>query len=255
MKIDYEFTHLSVEIDDEIAIVRYAPIDEGELEDSIFSNARDVLIPLGHDRSVKGVVLTGRDDVFFGGAGRPRTAKLLQSPIDMLAGQFDMLKQLTAAIVSFRKPMVAAVNGHTRDIGAQVAFLCDAAIAARHAVFLDEHTKKGLAAGDGGTMLWPLLVGVPRAREILLQHRELSADEALDLHLVSKVVDSDQVVPEAAALAHRLAEIPPLAYYATKTTINNWWRLGSLMSWDLALAYEAAGLVEPEFVAKMTSSS
>jgi enoyl-CoA hydratase len=254
MTIGYDFTHLSVDIDDGIAIVTFAPQDEGDLEDSVFANTRDVFTPLGLDRSVRATVLTGRGETFFGGAGRVRTRKLVASPVELVAGQFQTLQQLVAAILSFRKPLVAAVNGPARNIGAQIALLCDVAIASEGVTFFDDHLASGLAAGDGGTMLWPLLVGISRAREILLLRDEVTAQEALELHLVAKVVDRDRVLPEAIELARRLAERPPLAYFATKLAINNWWRLASTVSWDLALAYEAAGLVEPSFAAKVVGS-
>lgn len=247
----YEFTHLGVENDDGIAVVTFAPQDEGELEDSIFANTRDVFTPLGLDHSVKAVVLTGRGEVFFGGAGRARTRKIVNSPIDLVAGQFQTIQQLVAAMVSFRKPLVAAINGPARNIGAQVGLLCDAAIACPDTTLFDDHVKNGIAAGDGGTMLWPLLVGMARAREILLLGRELSAEEGLELHLVTKIVERDQVVPEAVALARELGELPRMAYFATRLALGNWWRLSSSLSWDLAAAYEAAGLVEPSFAAKM----
>ena len=72
----YEFTHLGVENDDGIAVVTFAPQDEGELEDSIFANTRDVFTPLGLDHSVKAVVLTGRGEVFFGGPAAHERARL-----------------------------------------------------------------------------------------------------------------------------------------------------------------------------------
>jgi enoyl-CoA hydratase/carnithine racemase len=251
MPYDYSFTHLAVAIADGIATVTFGPQDEGELEDSIFANARDVFTPLGLDPDVRAVVLTGRGDVFFGGAGRARTRKIVASPVELVAGQFQAIQQLVAAMVSFRKPLVAAVNGTARNIGAQVSLLCDAAIASETTRFFDDHVRAGLPAGDGGTMLWPLLLGMARAREMLLLGAELSAEEALRLHLVTKVVEPSQVVPEAVELAQRLAELPRMAYFATKLALNNWWRLSSMMSWDLALAYEAAALVEPSFATRM----
>lgn len=254
MPADYNFTHLTVELDDGIATVTFGPQDEGELEDSIFANTRDVFTPLGLDHAVRAVVLTGRDDVFFGGAGRVRTRKIVNSPIELVAGQFQTIQQLVAAMVSFRKPLVAAVNGSARNIGAQVALLCDAAVASETTRFFDDHVKAGIAAGDGGTMLWPMLLGIARAREILLLGGEVSAEEALRLHLVTNVVEQARVVPEAIELARRLAELPPMAYFATKLAVNNWWRMSSMLSWDLSLAYEAAGLVEPSFAARMGGS-
>lgn len=251
MRLDYSFTHLRVEIDAGVATVTFSPRDEGELEDSIFANARDVFTPLGLDPAVRAIVLTGVGDVFFGGAGRVRTRKLVAGPVGVLAGQFQTIQQLVAAITSCRKPLIAAVNGPAHNIGAQIALLCDAAVACELTTFSDDHVAVGIAAGDGGTMLWPLLVGIARAREILLHGQRLSPEDALALHLVTKVVEQAQVITEARKLATRLMELPPMAYFATKLAVNNWWRLSSIVSWDLAAAYEAAGLVEPSFVAQL----
>jgi enoyl-CoA hydratase/carnithine racemase len=126
--------------------------------------------------------------------------------------------------------------------------LCDAAVASTTATFADEHVGRyGVAAGDGGTMLWPLLLGIPLAREVLLRGRELDARAAKDLHLVSAIVEEQDLIPKAVEVATELANLSPLAYLATKQTLNNWWRLSSMLSWDLALAFETAALVQPSF--------
>lgn len=255
MTNSYAFSHLNVEVVDGVALVTFAPRDDGELEDSIFANTRDVFTPLSLDPDVLAVVLAGPGERFFAGAGPVRTRRLLTSPIGLVAGQFQTVQQLVMAIVSFRKPLVAAVTGPARNIAVQVAFLCDAAVASDTATFFDDHVAKGLPAGDGGTMLWPLLVGMARAREILLLGAELTAQEALALHLVTKVVEPAQTIAVAVELARKLASVPALPYFATKLALNNWWRLSSMFSWDLVLAYEAAGIVDPEFVARATGST
>jgi enoyl-CoA hydratase len=250
----YDFTHLRVEVgDDAVAVVTFAPRDEGELEDSIFADARDVFSPLQLDPEVAAVVLTGPGDVFFAGAGLARSRRLASSSLHVVAGQMQTLHQLLSALVSFRKPVVAAVGGPARNVGAQIALLCDAAVASEAATFFDDHVSIGLPAGDGGTMLWPLLVGLPRAREILFERAEITAREALELHFVRAVVPADETVAEARAVARRLADLPQLPFLATKLALNNWWRLSSLVSFDLALAYEAGALVDPGFLAKLDS--
>jgi enoyl-CoA hydratase len=254
VKVSYEFTHLRVEVaGDGIALVTFAPQDEGELEDSIFANARDVFAPLQLDTDVRAVVLTGPGDVFFAGAGLPRSQRIAASSLHLVGGQMLTLQQLLAALVAFRKPVVAAVGGPARNVGAQIALLCDAAVAADTAKFFDNHVSIGLPAGDGGTMLWPLLLGMARAREILLQGTEIGAAEALELHLVTKVVAPSDTVAEATAVARQLADLPQLPFVATKLALNNWWRLSSLVSFDLALAYEAGAIVDPGFAEKLES--
>jgi enoyl-CoA hydratase len=254
LKVSYDFTHLDVDVAvDGVAVVTFAPQDEGELEDSIFANARDVFSPLQLDRAVRAVVLTGPGDVFFAGAGLARSRWIAAASLHLVGGQMQTLQQLLAALVAFRKPVVAAVGGPARNVGAQIALLCDAAVAADTATFYDDHISIGLPAGDGGTMLWPLLLGMARAREILFGRAEISAAEALELHLVTKVVAPPETVAEATAVARELAALPPLPFMATKLALSNWWRLSSMLSFDLALAYEAGALVDPAFAEKLES--
>jgi enoyl-CoA hydratase len=255
MKPYADFEHLRIRLDDGIAIVTFAPKAEGELEQSFFAELRDIFSTLTIDREVRAAVLTGSGDVFFAGVGLVRTARLLDEGLEMMAGQLMTLQQIVAQLVSFRKPLVAAVNGPALNIGGQIALLADAAIASETAVFGDDHVAKGVAAGDGGTMLFPLLVGPARAREVLLQGQRIGAQEALDLHLVSEVVSVEQTVPTAVALARKLADLPRLPYFATKLALANWWKLSSIVSWDIALGAEFAGLVEPDYVTALQAKA
>jgi enoyl-CoA hydratase len=250
-----DFEHLRVHVDEGIAIVTFAPVAEGEIERSFFAELRDVLPALSLDGDVRAAVLTGGNDVFFAGVGLARTARLLEHGLETMAGQLMVLKQIVDQLVTFRKPLVAAVNGPALNIGGQIALLCDAAVASETAVFGDDHVAKGVAAGDGGTMLFPLLLGVARAREVLLQNQRISAQEALELHLVSQVVSVQETVPAAVALARTLAEKPRLPYFATKVALANWWKLSSMISWDMALGAEFAGLVEPDYAAALQAKA
>jgi enoyl-CoA hydratase len=249
------FDHLRVEIADGIATVVLAPTHGGPVEPSFFTNLCDLFTVLARDPAADAVVLTGEGEVFFAGTGAPRTARLVASGLDATAGQMLTLQQIVSQMLSLRKPLVAAVNGRAPNIGSQIALLCDAAVAAEGATFGDHHVEAGIAAGDGGTMLWPLLLGMARAREILLRGAVIDAAEALELHLVSAVVERDRVVAEAADLARRLAELPRLPYVATKLALNNVWRVMSLVSWDLALGLETAGLQTPQFVATVSDQA
>jgi enoyl-CoA hydratase len=249
------FEHLRISIDDGIAIITFAPKAEGELEQSFFAELRDIFSSLTIDREVRAAVMTGSGDVFFAGVGLVRTARLLAEGLELMAGQLLTLQQIVAQLLSFRKPLVAAVNGPALNIGGQIALLADAAVASETAVFGDDHVAKGVAAGDGGTMLFPLLVGPARAREILLQGQTIGAREALELHLVNAVVSVEETVPAAVALARKLAELPRLPYFATKLALANWWKLSSMVSWDIALGAEFAGLVEPDYAAALQAKA
>jgi enoyl-CoA hydratase len=141
------------------------------------------------------------------------------------------------------------VSGTVSGINANLALYCDAVVASHGAKFGDGHVGIGIAAGDGGTALWPALVGPGMAKQILLEGRLLTAAEAHALGLVSQVVADDEVMAAAAALAQRLGAQPRVAYLSTKLAINNHLRLAALLSSDLTAAYEAITVTEPEFAA------
>jgi enoyl-CoA hydratase/carnithine racemase len=247
-----DLLYLKVEVADGIATVVMAPKDDDvDVHYSFFTELRDIFSRLSLDQEVRAVVLTGVGEVFFGGVGRTRTKRLVHAGIEAVADQFLSLRQIITQMLDFRKPLVAAVNGRAHNIGGQIALIADFAVVSTSAEFGDHHVHGGLAAGDGGTMLWPLLVGLPRAREVLLRGKTIDAAKALELGLVSEVVQPENVVARATQLARELAELPGLAYLSTKLSLNGWWRLSNQVNWDLALAFEAAGLVTPENITRL----
>ena len=84
----------------------------------------------------------------------------------------------------------------------------------------DTHVRAGLVAGDGGAVIWPLLIGVAKAKELLMTGDIIDAQEAERIGLVNKVVPNDQLVETVMELAARLANGPALAIRGTKHAIN-----------------------------------
>jgi enoyl-CoA hydratase len=242
---DYaDFKHLSVEVEAGIATVTFAPVADDDFERSYFANLRDVWLPLSRDPNVRAVILATSADNFNPSQPRPNMEALVSAPLYDRAGRLLTVQQLATQMLTFRKPVVAAVSGPAIGLGAQLAFFADAALITPNVFFADRHVEHGLAAGDGGTALWPLLVGVPLARRLVAQKGTLSAEEARDLHLVEEIVEPEALTAKAREVANRLADLPQLPFAASKLAINNWLRFSALISWDLASAYEAAGLPE-----------
>ena len=80
-------------------------------------------------------------------------------------------RRIVDNLLDCEKPIVAAVNGAAAGLGATIALLCDVVIAAQNARIGDPHVKMGITAGDGGAVIWPLLVGVNRAKYMLMTGR------------------------------------------------------------------------------------
>ena len=132
----------------------------------------------------------------------------LDLPSDVRRGA-DVLHQ---AIVDFRRipyPVIGAINGVAAGAGFSLALMCDLRIASAEAAFVCAYGRIGASPDGGMTYFLPRAVGPARALELLLEDPLLSADQALELGLVSKVVAAEELQAEARAKAESLAEKAP----------------------------------------------
>jgi 2-(1,2-epoxy-1,2-dihydrophenyl)acetyl-CoA isomerase len=127
---------------------------------------------------------------------------------------------LVMAVRSMPKPVIAAVNGVAAGAGAGLALACDIRIAARGASFLMAFARVGLAADTGVSWTLPRLAGAGRAAELLMLAEPIRAPLALELGLVSQVVEDEDLPVTAGALAARLAAGPTAAYAGIKEQLN-----------------------------------
>jgi len=180
------------------------------------------------DPSVRAVVLTGSGGSFCAGADlraaeeppvRPPGAPE-RIPGDMTRRQKIAGQIVTAAILDCEKPVICALNGVAAGLGAQVALACDLVIAARDARLIEIFTRRGLVPDAGGPYLLSRLVGVHRAKQILMFGDEIGAEEAHALGLVNLVVDPDELEATAAAWAARLAGGATRTLALTKWLVN-----------------------------------
>ena len=144
------------------------------------------------------------------------------------------------------QPIVCALNGVAAGLGATIALFCDIIYASDQARIGDTHVKAGLVAGDGGAVIWPLLIGVAKAKELLMTGDIVDAAEAERIGLVNKVVPHDQLMAEAKGLAKRLANGPAMAIRGTKHAINKkvWNDLN--LALDMGLALEERSSRHPD---------
>jgi enoyl-CoA hydratase len=130
------------------------------------------------------------------------------------------------------------LNGVASGLGATIALFCDIIIAAKTARIGDPHVRVGIVAGDGGCVIWPLLVGPARAKEYLLTGDLVNAEEAERIGLINRVVAPEELYPTALALAQRLAAGAPKAIGWTKLSVNRWLKEGLNLIMDASLGLE-----------------
>jgi enoyl-CoA hydratase/carnithine racemase len=169
----------------------------------------------GADPEIRAVVITGGEGRFFAaGADIPSLQTSLDDPLaegSLLAAGLDTMNLIEACDT----PIIAAVNGIALGGGCELALACHLRIASDAAVFGQPEINLGIIPGWGGTHRLPLIIGDGRAREWLMTGRQVSAQEALEAGLVSRVVPAAQLRDAALELAHTLAGKPAVAMRVT----------------------------------------
>lgn len=176
-----------------------------------------VFADIAQDASVDAVVLTGAGRAFSAGGDIEWFRRITPAQLDTL---FVEARKIIVDLVDLPQPIISAINGHAAGLGATLALFCDVIYAAEDAKISDPHVRIGVTAGDGGAVIWPMLVGLARAKEFLMTGDSLRAVEAERIGLVNHVVPADQLVACAQAMAGRLARGSRMAVRSTKASIN-----------------------------------
>jgi enoyl-CoA hydratase/carnithine racemase len=225
--------HVKVEIDEGIAVVLLdRPERKNAVNAAMHRGIEIVFHELSSHPDVRVIVLTGAGDAFCAG-GDTKDYGGDTGPLAILRN-----RDLPWAIVRCEAPIVAAVNGPARGLGASIALLCDVVYMADSASIGDVHTQWGLPAGDGGQVIWPLLVGPNRAKEHLMRGSSIDAHEAERIGLVNRVFPSADLLEETMAFARDVAARPPAGVRWTKLAINKMLVEQMNLTLDFGLAAE-----------------
>jgi 2-(1,2-epoxy-1,2-dihydrophenyl)acetyl-CoA isomerase len=158
------------------------------------------------DRSIKGILLTGKGKAFCAGGD----LKWISQQAEGAGTAFYRLApQLHLSIIEIRrmeKPVVAAISGIAAGGGFSLALACDFRVMAHSATLRQAYTSSGLSIDGGGSFVLPRLVGLARAMEIMAFDRPISADQALGWGLVTKVVPDHEVASAALTMVNDLAK-------------------------------------------------
>lgn len=136
-------------------------------------------------------------------------------------GEFPLRDAPPVVLHKIDTPTIAAMNGGAAGYGLDLALGCDIRIASEKAKLAASYAARGLLPESGGTWLLPRIVGWSKAAELLFTARTLTADQALDMGLVSEVVPHDEIADRAMALANEIAANAPLAIRAAKRMMRH----------------------------------
>jgi 2-oxoglutaroyl-CoA hydrolase len=168
---------------------------------------------LDRDDTIRFVVLAGADGAFT--AGGDIAGFLERSPWEV-----SQLAHNIAAAERCSKPVLARLEGYVLGVGLELALACDFRIAAEDVQLGFPEVTIGMIPGSGGTQRLARLIGLGRAKDIVLRGRRVRADEALSLGLVTRVVPAAELDAAVAELVEELSRHSPLALAMAKRVLN-----------------------------------
>lgn len=237
------YSTLLYEVMDGTALIRFNRPERmnaigGEMKTEL---AHAVLERAAGDAAIHCVVLTGVGErAFCAGADiKERAGRAI--PQAQYHLEQKRTHELYRKLEQFEKPIIAAINGVALGGGLEIALCCDIRIAARGAVLGLPEAKIGALPAAGGTQRLPRLIGVGFAKELMFTGDHVSAERALSMGLVNQVIEAEELLPTALAMAGRITDNAPLSVRHIKHAVD----VGMQVGLDAGLEYEryAAALV------------
>lgn len=204
-----------VELSDGVAVVTMnRPDARNALNTELRTALPATLRTLDAAEDVRAMILTGADPAFSAGLDLKEISTQGLGGSSASAPADASVNSLPFG--GLRKPLIGAINGPAVTGGFELALGCDLLIASDRGCFADTHARVGVMPGWGLTVLLPQAVGIRRAKQLSFTGNYLDAQTALAWGLVNMVVDHDELVPAARALAADMATVPPANLAAIK---------------------------------------
>jgi len=232
---------LKIEVANKLATVTFnRPEAHHALNQEFIAELRSIWFDLSEDSAVNAVLVrsTGR---FFSVGGDVKAMSNRPGGDFLAEGEIaDPAKgrRLVFNLLELDKPIVCAIQGDAIGLAATVALLCDVTVASETARIGDPHVRIGLVAGDGGAAIWPLLVGISRAKEFLMRGSLINGKEAERIGLVNYAVPTEEVLPKATEIAQELADGATWAIRWTKLSVNRILKQNMHMILDASMSLE-----------------
>jgi len=248
MNKPYEsFSSLTLEGPTEAGVMTVIMSSPGRLnaaDANMHRELADIWPVLDADAAVNCIVIKGAGKAFSAGGDLDLVSEMADN-FDTRTRVWREARDLVYNLINCSTPIVSAMRGPAVGAGLVAGLLADVSIASKTARIIDGHTRLGVAAGDHAAVIWPLLVGMAKAKYHLMLCEPLSGEEAERIGLVSLCVEDDQLETKADEVAARFCASSHTAVRWTKYALNNWLRMAG-PSFDTSLALEFMGFAGPD---------
>ncbi|HEX4170129.1 MAG TPA: enoyl-CoA hydratase-related protein [Bryobacteraceae bacterium] len=234
------YPNLLVSIEERVATVTLNRPEQLNTTTAMLGELERIWGDLEGEHEVDLVILTGAGKAFSAGGDIRAMADRYGTPEGLRHNILttQSARRLIDSILNLSKPLICAINGDAAGLGATLALLSDITVMADTARLGDPHVRVGLVAGDGGAVIWPLLIGPSRAKEFLMRGALVAAPDALRMGLVNHVVARDEVLQKASELAQEILRNPVWAVRWTKQSVNKWLKQQVELIFDASIAFE-----------------
>lgn len=240
-KIDIGSYHgLKLRMEDRVLhVVISNPGKKNALTPAMQVELRRIWDEVDHDDDVYAVVLEGEGDSFCAGIDLGHVSQLTDPNVRRerrftVKGGRDMFWKM----LDCEKPIISKVRGPAYGLGVNICLSADIVIAAEGARFCDSHVKHGIAPGDGGAVLWPLLIGFHRAKEYVMLGEPIGAEKAAEIGLINHCLPDEQLDAFVDEMANKLAYGSPLAITFAKLSVNLMLKQIMAGAFEASLAYD-----------------
>lgn len=193
------------------------------LNEELVEELYDTLQSIQTEKDIRVVILRSQLPVFISGADIKMMKELQENQkTSRMLEYVKKLQETLTTLENMSKPTIAYINGHAMGGGLELALACDFRVMSTEntAIGLPE-VQLGMIPGAGGTQRLTRIVGETKAKELIYFARYLSAQEALDLGIVSYIVSSEKGLEKVYELANQLAVKAPLAIASSKRCIQS----------------------------------
>ena len=195
---------------------------------------------------VRCLAITGAGSAFSAGgdlkAMRDKSGMFAGDPVTLRNRYIRGIQSIPRRMARFDKPVIAAINGAAIGAGLDLTCMCDIRLAVNSAKLGSTFVKVGLIPGDGGAWLLSRTIGYPKAMDLILTGRILTADQALELGLLHEVVERDVLAPAVRRRASEILANSPLAVRLAKSAMQRSWFEPLDTALELAATYQ--GIVQ-----------